>query len=239
MENNEKAKLVENGVSDISGVKNASVLSPEQNECAERFVAESADASKLSEKGSAEKSKESSEISNAEKLEEDQKSSEISNAGKMEEDQNSSEISNAEKLEEDQKSSASSDGENTEENESEEELEKLFDTMISGKFRNAYRKRTESIVRKRLRSGKARPDTKDMLKDEKATAENVTEAPQNSVSDKEAFRDTISRNRARPTENGCGGSIGMVSKINVNALNGSDVRSILRRALAGEKITFK
>ncbi len=156
-----------------------------------------------------------------------------------EESKEASDFSNAENSEADRRSSVFPDGDNTEENESEEELEKLFDAMVSGKFRNAYRKRTESIVRKRLRSGKARPDTKDTPKYEEATAESVTGKPQNSVSDKEIFRENLSRNRARPTENGCGGSIGVVSKINVSALNGNDVRAILRRALAGEKITFK
>ena len=132
-----------------------------------------------------------------------------------------------------------SDGEDTEATETEEELERLFDAMINGKFRNAYRKRTESIVRKRLRTGKARPESKIAPKNEEAAAGSVTESPQKTVSDKEIFRETLSRNRARPTENGCGGSIGVVSKINVNALKGSDVLSILRRVGAGEKITFK
>ena len=133
----------------------------------------------------------------------------------------------------------SPDGETSEANENEDELEKQFEAMINGKFRNAYRKRTESIVRKRLRTGKTRPESKIAPKNEEAAAGSVTESPQKTVSDKEIFRETLSRNRARPTENGCGGSIGVVSKINVNALKGSDVLSILRRVGAGEKITFK
>ena len=60
-----------------------------------------------------------------------------------------------------------------------------------------------------------------------------------SDAEKEAIRAAVSRNKLRPTENGCGGSIGVVSRVNVHALNGADVRSILRRVGAGEKITFK
>ena len=46
-------------------------------------------------------------------------------------------------------------------------------------------------------------------------------------------------NAARPIENGIGGSCGVVSRINVNALKGKDVLSILKRVGAGERINFK
>ena len=47
------------------------------------------------------------------------------------------------------------------------------------------------------------------------------------------------RNLKRPVENGCSGSCGVVTRINVSALSGNDILSILRRVGAGEKITFK
>ena len=45
-------------------------------------------------------------------------------------------------------------------------------------------------------------------------------------------------NGMRPIENGIGGSCGVVSRINVNALNGKDVQAILKRVGAGERIKF-
>jgi chromosomal replication initiator protein len=46
-------------------------------------------------------------------------------------------------------------------------------------------------------------------------------------------------NKNRPRENGVGGSIGMVTGINVSALKGSEVIELLRRVENGEKIKFK
>ena len=135
----------------------------------------------------------------------------------------------------------SPDGETSEAQENEDELEKQFEALINGKFRNAYRKRTESIVRKRLKAGKARPEVKETPRSEAVSAE-AEGSPSVSKSlnqSSEAIQNAVSRNKIRPTENGCGGSVGVVSKINVYALSGRDVRSILRRAGAGEKITFK
>ena len=135
----------------------------------------------------------------------------------------------------------SSDGKNDEAEENEDELEKQFEALINGKYRNAYRKRTEGIIKKRLRSGKARPTIEKAQIDDAASAEasKGTVTSENLNTDKEAIQAARIRNKLRPTENGCGGSIGVVSRINVNALNGADVRSILRRVGAGEKITFK
>ena len=135
----------------------------------------------------------------------------------------------------------SSDGERSEAQENEDELEKQFEDLINGKYRNAYRKRTEGIIKKRLKSGKARPAIEKTQVGEAASAEALKDDPvsETSNAEKEALRAAVSRNKLRPTENGCGGSIGVVSKVNVHALNDSDVLSILRRVGAGEKITFK
>lgn len=139
------------------------------------------------------------------------------------------------------KAEAPSDGNGDEAEENENELEKQFEALINGKYRNAYRKRTEGIIKKRLKAGKARPTIEKTQVDEAASAEAAQESSvsEDSNAEKEAIRAALTRNRLRPTENGCGGSIGVVSKVNVHALNGADVLSILRRVGAGEKITFK
>ncbi|MBQ9692204.1 MAG: hypothetical protein IJV70_03515 [Clostridia bacterium] len=138
-------------------------------------------------------------------------------------------------------SEAPSDGNGDETEENENELEKQFEALINGKYRNAYRKRTEGIIKKRLKAGKARPNIEKTQIDDAASAEAEQEksVSEDSNAEKEAIRTALTRNRLRPTENGCGGSIGVVSKVNVHALKGADVLSIIRRVGAGEKITFK
>ena len=134
-----------------------------------------------------------------------------------------------------------SDGKADEADENEDELEKQFEALINGKYRNAYRKRTEGIIKKRLKAGKARPKIEKTQVGEcnSAEAKRETSVSEASDTEKEAIQAALTRNKLRPTENGCGGSIGVVSKVNVHALNGADVRSILRRVGAGERITFK
>ena len=79
----------------------------------------------------------------------------------------------------------SSDGENGETDENEDELEKQFEALINGKYRNAYRKRTEGIIKKRLRSGKARPAIEKAQLDDAASAEAKKENSVSETSDAE------------------------------------------------------
>lgn len=161
-------------------------------------------------------------------------------------------------------------------------LDSEFEELIKGRFREAYRRRTESIIRKRLRAGKARP-ARDAAAGSEGVENGIFSAPErisdnksaenaefsgngalgvgnagggedavfkdgNGGSDtsegqserlKKALEEAVTRNRTRPVENGCGGSCGVVTRINVSALSGSDVMSILKRVGAGEKISFK
>ncbi len=123
-----------------------------------------------------------------------------------------------------------------------EELEAEFDALINGKFKELYKKRTEGIIRKRLRSaGKPRA----AVKEAESQAASEIKAPKNeehgtaTEQDADAYEHTRAQNKNRPMENGLRGSCGMVTKINVSALDGSGVLAILRRVDAGEKISFK
>ncbi len=194
-------------------------------------------------------------------------------------------------------------------------LEEEFDRLIKGRYRQIWQKRTEAIVRKRLKSVKIKPEVSEsftgvdnnqsiksdpnadkllsssgklpengMIKEsgEVLNSENITEAElsvnkeirsrlsadaeitQVNLSENNTNRTKIAenktddsktdesrdcldaeyqkakeRNRKRPVENGCAGSCGMVTKINVSALTGNDILSILRRVGTGEKITFR
>ena len=140
-----------------------------------------------------------------------------------------------------------------------------FLSLIKGKYRDAYRRRTEEIIRKRLKSTKGKQPSKD----EKALTEipsaecvsvvlsevpNLTAAAEIAVNvSDEAKKDDLlllsekkkqllsvqkNKNLIRPRENGVGGSVGMYTGIKVSALKGSDVLALLRRAEAGEKIKF-
>ena len=118
-------------------------------------------------------------------------------------------------------------------------LEAEFDVLINGKFSQIYKKRTEGIVRKRLRSVKAvQPGNKaEPGEAKKPTAEKSRADTQMQVSEEKAR--TVERNRTRPLENGLGGSCATVSRINVSALSGREIVNILKRAGTGERITFK
>lgn len=128
------------------------------------------------------------------------------------------------------------------------ELEKEFEELISGRFSEVYKKRTESIIRKRLRAGKAHPKAATVGGVTVARSENEAliasaaapiEPEKTSVPEKEQVKRAQAINVTRPLENGIGGSCGVVSRINVSALSGSDVLSILKRVGAGEKIKFR
>lgn len=146
-----------------------------------------------------------------------------------------------------------------------------FLALIKGRYREAYKRRTESIIRKRLKGSKVKnasavnSSSEEMIKDTpsmsyEANAWSGSEAKENGAektaaskksydtvtektSHEEAKRTDVSIlkniNRSRPRENGLGGSVGMITGINVSALKGSDVLALLRRAEAGEKIKFK
>lgn len=129
-------------------------------------------------------------------------------------------------------------------------LEKEFDRLISGRFSEVYKRRTEGIIRRRLRSGKARPKE---AENDVVTPNGVTRKTENGETEPgkasdmrpadptvgESVKTAKAINAARPIENGIGGSCGVVSRINVNALKGKDVLSILKRVGAGERINFK
>jgi len=160
-----------------------------------------------------------------------------------------------------------------------EKEDKEFLALIKGRYREAYKRRTESIIRKRLKSSKVKNEqsaaveksiSAGMVKD---TASASFEVNADSGSEAKEFgTDTVGAkktavldmlygtvtekipheelkrtdfsiqkniNRSRPRENGLGGSVGMITGINVSALKGSDVLELLRRAEAGEKIKFK
>lgn len=150
----------------------------------------------------------------------------------------------------------------------EAKLEAEFEELIRGKYSDVYKRRTEGIIRKRLKSGKARPVTEaargvdaeadsDLGEAEKEPSfvtekavlgtagaiETALEAQNEGESSTEiksaAIERTREQNRLRPLENGLGGSSGIVTRINVSALSGSDVISILNRVGAGERISFK
>ena len=120
------------------------------------------------------------------------------------------------------------------------ELEAEFERLISGRFGQVYKKRVEAIVRKRVRTGKAHPEP---ASTDDACAPAETKADE-AVSDlslpngEERVSVAKTMNGMRPIENGIGGSCGVVSRINVNALNGKDVQAILKRVGAGERIKF-
>lgn len=132
-------------------------------------------------------------------------------------------------------------------------LDTEFEELINGRFKKAYKRRTEAIIRKRLRSGKARP-TEDGENDNphpqslcaqtngennassESKATPKAEIPKQGEDKREAQRKS---NLTRPLENGLSGSCGVVSKINVSVLSGNDIRNILKRVGSGEKITFK
>ena len=120
-------------------------------------------------------------------------------------------------------------------------LEKEFDELIKGKFSKVYKRRTEGIIRRRLRSGRAHPvNAGENSSDEpKKTEANIPLiASEGSEAEKSRIEAAKNINRTRPVENGINPGCGVVAQINVSALNGRDVMSILKRVGAGENIKF-
>ena len=131
----------------------------------------------------------------------------------------------------------------------EETLDAEFEALIKGRYRQAYKRRMESTVRRRLKNGRARSiavstpseGERPSVSCEKTESIPETEvaAPSGNTTDASALIEALrTKNRRRPTENGVGGSVGVVTRINVSALSGSDILGIIHRAGTGEKITF-
>lgn len=143
-----------------------------------------------------------------------------------------------------------------------------FAALIKGRYRDAYRRRTENIIRRRLKGIRAKTDISKCVDPSSEPLSAVID-PENTetgsaMPEKSAYLGCASRtdtarspevpalerstqslmlqreaNKSRPRENGVGGSVGMVTGIRVSALRGSDVLELLRRAENGEKIKFK
>lgn len=131
----------------------------------------------------------------------------------------------------------------------EEDLDAEFEALIKGRYRQAYKKRMENTVRRRLKNGRARSvsvSTALKSEDTAVSCEKTAGAPEtevaapigNSADASALIEAQRTKNRNRPTENGVGGSVGVVTRINVSALSGSDILGIIHRATTGEKITF-
>jgi hypothetical protein len=135
-------------------------------------------------------------------------------------------------------------------------LETEFEALINGRYRDVYKRRTEGIIRKRLRSGKARPEVlsgSDVKLSDTGASESIAPATEKNASfaayseeksgavksNAVSYEAAREKNKNRPLENGLAGSCGIVTKINVSALDGDGVLSILRRVGSGEKISFK
>lgn len=131
----------------------------------------------------------------------------------------------------------------------EKTLDAEFEALIKGRYRQAYKRRMESTVRRRLKNGRARSvavstpsgDESPFVSCEKteSVSEKEVAAPLGNATDACAIIEALkTKNRSRPTENGVGGSVGVVTRINVSALSGNDILGIIHRAGTGEKITF-
>lgn len=124
-------------------------------------------------------------------------------------------------------------------------IEAEFDALISGKYKDVYKKRTESIIRKRIKTVRKEPDAVAPQASQEETVvctDAETQAPPQPITTEvRADAEALARqkNRSRPVENGLFGSCGVVARINVDALSGSDVITLLKRAGTGEKISFK
>ena len=142
----------------------------------------------------------------------------------------------------------------------EKSLEAEFDALIKGRFGEVYRRRTESIIRRRLRSAKPHTEQKNDSETEAAgeikparevkpegdarpegtvTGEVLQPSPAGESGGGFDYESIRRKNQSRPIENGLSGSSGIVTKINVSALDGEGVLSIIRRVGSGEKISFK
>ena len=115
--------------------------------------------------------------------------------------------------------------------------------LIRGRFSEVYKKRTEKIIRKRLRSGKTRSESQDTPSvnegDGESTEPSKKDEQVDAVDDTDGYERARLLNKNRPIENGIGGSSAVVTKINVSALDGQSVLSIIKRVGSGEKISFK
>lgn len=118
-------------------------------------------------------------------------------------------------------------------------LEAEFDELIKGRFKDVYKRRTENIIRKRLRSGKAHASNENapVCTPEPSVSKPVIK--EKSLTEEVAVSSVRTKNSSRPIENGISGSCGVVTRVNVSALSGSEVISLLKRAEAGERICFK
>ncbi len=146
--------------------------------------------------------------------------------------------------------------------ENEATLDAEFEKLINGKFGKAYRKRTEGIIRKRLRSVKAHTESEKRNASESDTPENdvsesnvetmakgvntakngFCENNKSNNAESEAVKKherSCLQNKNRPIENGLCGSSGIINKINVSALDGKEILAIIKRVGTGEKISFK
>ncbi len=142
-------------------------------------------------------------------------------------------------------------------------LEAEFEALISGRFKEIYKRRTEGIIRKRLKVRKAhsavaisgeglggeaeRLTSESESEEEKSapvTAETAITGEDepslgDSVKEKESlYEKAFLQNQNRPLESGLSASAGIVTRVNVSSLDGSGVLDIVRRVTAGEKISF-
>ncbi len=129
---------------------------------------------------------------------------------------------------------ATEDGLHTE-IQSDEQLEAEFEELIRTRYKNAYHKRTEGLIRKRLRSLKKEAQSEKHAEEAAEVSEaQETTVPQNG----EKIKLQLEKNKTRPSENGVGTSVGIYSRANVSKLTAKDIREILKRADRGEKIRF-
>lgn len=142
-----------------------------------------------------------------------------------------------------------------------------FAALIKGKYRDAYKRRTENIIRRRLKGIRSKTDY-DKFSDPSSESLSASRVPENTKTEslapeKSAYAGASLRtdaapslqapaseadaqslmlqrkaNKSRPRENGVGGSVGMVTGIRVSALKGSDIIELLQRAEKGETVKF-
>ncbi len=115
---------------------------------------------------------------------------------------------------------------------SDEQLETEFEELIRTRYKNAYHKRTEGLIRKRLRS------VKKQEQNEAGTDRSEQMLKSQALRNGEKKKLQLEENKSRPTENGVGTSVGIYSRANVSKFTGKEIRDILKRADRGEKIRF-
>ncbi len=118
---------------------------------------------------------------------------------------------------------------------SDEQLEAEFEELIRTRYKNAYHKRTEGLIRKRLRSVKKEAPSSD----EVAQSVRSSDAQDGATSQNgEKKKLQLEKNKTRPSENGVGTSVGVYSRAKVSEFTGKEIRDILKRADRGERIRF-